>query len=121
MKMTQSLTFAAATLTLTTAMTMTVFAAWQQDNTGWWYQNSDGSYPASTWQWIDGDGNGVAECYYFNEVGYLLTDAQTPDGYTVNADGAWVENGQIQTQQALNTDLAAMAPIKPQCVILTGK
>ena len=78
--------------------TSTAFAGeWKSDNTGWWYQNNDGSYPTSTWQWIDGNGDGVSESYYFNENGYLLTNA-TKDGYTVNSDGAWTVNGVVQTQ-----------------------
>ena len=38
---------------------------------GWWYDNGDGTYPVSCWQWIDGNGDGLAECYCFNEEGYL--------------------------------------------------
>ena len=26
---------------------------WQQDETGWWYQNNNGSYPSNGWQLID--------------------------------------------------------------------
>lgn len=78
--------------------TSTAFAGeWKSDNTGWWYQNNDGSYPVNTWQWIDGNGDGISESYYFNENGYLLTNS-TKDGYTVNADGAWTVNGVVQTQ-----------------------
>jgi len=40
----------------------------------------------------------VAECYYFEPTSYLLIYTTTPDGYTVNADGAWVENGAVQTK-----------------------
>ena len=83
--------------------TSTAFAGeWKSDNTGWWYQNNDGSYPTNTWQWIDGNGDGVSESYYFNENGYLLTNS-TKDGYTVNADGAWTVNGVVQTQGQTTT------------------
>ena len=45
------------------SMNVTVFAAgWVQNSTGWWYEEDDGSYPASTWQWIDGNGDGISEC-----------------------------------------------------------
>ena len=30
------------------------FGNWQRDGYGWWYQNSDGSYPAGQWSFIDG-------------------------------------------------------------------
>lgn len=73
---------------------------WQQDTTGWWWQNDDGTYPANCWQWIDGNGDGVSEYYYFNENGYCLMNTTTPDGNTVNASGAWTVNGIVQTQIA---------------------
>ena len=80
----------------------TAFAGeWKSDNAGWWYQNDDGSYPTNTWQWIDGNGDGVSESYYFNENGYLITNS-SKDGYTVNADGAWTVDGVVQTQNANN-------------------
>lgn len=58
---------------------------WQQDTTGWWYSEDDGTYPVNQWQEIDG------KQYYFNEKGYMLSDTTTPDGYKVGADGAWVQ------------------------------
>lgn len=72
---------------------------WKQDNTGWWWQDDDGSYPTSTWRWLDGNNDGIAESYYFGADGYMLTNTTTPDGYTVNADGAWTVNGALQTKQ----------------------
>ena len=42
----------------------------------------------------------MAECYYFDQTGYMLSNAKTPDGYQVNADGAWVINGAVQTKAA---------------------
>lgn len=77
--------------------------AWQSDANGWWWQNDDGTYPVSSWQWLDGNNDGISECYYFNENGYMLADTTTPDGYIVNSDGAWIVNGAIQTQQAQQT------------------
>ena len=45
------------------ALSLTAYAGqWKNDSRGWWYQNDDGSYPAATWQWIDSNGDGVAEC-----------------------------------------------------------
>lgn len=80
---------------LSVLTSMTAFAGeWKQDATGWWWQNDDGSYPVSTWQWLDGNKDGLSESYYFNEAGYLVTNT-TIDGYTVNADGAWTINGEV--------------------------
>ena len=90
----------------TMLLTIPAFAAgWQKDNIGWWYQNDDGTYPTKEWKWLDGNGDGIAECYYFNSFGYCLMNAMTPDGYMVNADGAWVVNGVVQTQKKQNRKL----------------
>ena len=41
---------------------------WHSNSKGWWYQNSDGSYPTNKWQQING------KWYFFNENGYCLTN-----------------------------------------------
>ncbi|MGN0159719.1 MAG: hypothetical protein ACI39W_11415 [Brotaphodocola sp.] len=80
---------------LVTSVVMPTFAAdWNQDETGWRYQQDDGSYLKEGWNWVDG------RCYYFDEEGYCLLDTVTPDGYTVDASGAWTVNGVVQTQEA---------------------
>lgn len=80
---------------MTAAMSFTAFAGeWQQDQTGWWYQNDDGTYLTGGWNWVGG------KCYYFSENGYCLMNTTTPDGYTVDASGAWVVDGVVQTQGA---------------------
>lgn len=75
---------------------------WRKNETGWWYSiNAEGTtWYSSCWQWLDGNGDGTAECYYFNQDGYMAADTTTPDGYTVNADGAWIVNGVVQTRDA---------------------
>lgn len=75
---------------------ITSFAGeWQQSNKGYWYVNDDGSFIKGQWAWIDGNNDGLAECYYFNENGYLEANTVV-DGYEVNSDGAWIVNGVIQ-------------------------
>lgn len=71
---------------------------WKQDATGWWLQNDDGTYPVNKWEWVDGNKDGIAECYYFNESGYCLMATTTPDNCTVNESGAWIVNGVVQTK-----------------------
>ena len=61
-----------------------VIEGWQQSGYGWWYQRANGTYPASEWEQI----NGI--WYYFDANGYMLADEATPDGYYVDANGAWV-------------------------------
>ncbi len=105
--MKKRLLVATAAAAMSMVMSMTAFASmgnWQQDATGWWWQRTDNSYPADEWKWIDGNGDGTAESYYFDQNGYLITNTTTPDGYTVNADGAWVQDGVVQTK-AVNPDL----------------
>lgn len=90
----------AAVAAMSTMMSMTALAAgWQKNDTGWWWQNDDGSWHANGWQWIDSNGDGTAECYYFDANGYMMANTTTPDGYTVNADGAWVQGGVVYTKQ----------------------
>lgn len=71
---------------------------WSHDSISWWYSNNDTSYLANGWYWIDGNNDGIAECYDFKGDGYLYVAGKTPDGYTVNNDGQWTENGIIQTK-----------------------
>ncbi len=90
-----------AALTAAAALSVSVSAfagQWKQDGNGWWWDRGDGTWPSSMWEWIDGDENGVEECYCFDAAGYMYAGTTTPDGYTVNADGAWVENGVVQTR-----------------------
>lgn len=92
----------------TILFSVTAFAAgWtngQGENSGrWWYDLGDGTWYAGTgenpaWQWLDENGDGVAECYAFDEYGWMYAGTQTPDGYQVNEDGAWVENGVVQVR-----------------------
>lgn len=87
------------TTVFTLALSITAFAGeWKQDAKGWWWDNGDGTYPKNAWQWCDGNGDGVSECYYFDGNGYCLMNTTTPDGYLVDANGAWVVDGKVQTQ-----------------------
>lgn len=99
-KMAAMVLTAAATLSLS----IPAYAGqWMKNTTGWWYDYGNGSWPASSWQWIDGNNDGVAECYYFDRNGYLLTNTTTEDGYTVNGDGAWVKDNSVQTRSTAGT------------------
>lgn len=97
-----------AALSAAALFSMTVFAAGWTNGQGansarWWYDLGDGTYYAGTvsapaWYWIDGNGDGMAECYAFDAEGWMYADTRTPDGYEVNADGAWTVGGAVQTQ-----------------------
>lgn len=78
---------------------ITAFAGvWQKDGVGWWYDNGDGTWLDNGWAWIDGNGDGISECYYFNQEGYCLTNTFAPDGSIVDSNGAWILNGIVQTK-----------------------
>lgn len=97
--MKRKITAMVLTAAMALSMSSTVLAAgWQKNNTGWWWQEDNGTYPMNTWKWLDGNADGVSECYYFDGNGYCLLNTRIPDGYNVNTDGAWVEGGVVQTQ-----------------------
>lgn len=84
---------------MTLAMSTTALAAgWQKDSSGWWWQQEDGTRLSGGWQWLDGNLDGTAECYYFDASGYMQAGVTTPDGYDLNGDGAWVVDGITQTK-----------------------
>ena len=83
-----------AVLALAVALTVgsgfTAFAdGWKSNAKGWWWEFDDGGFLASTWEWLDGNQDGIAESYCFNYDGYLYTSTTTPDGYVVLEDGSW--------------------------------
>lgn len=80
-------------------------AGWQKDNVGWWWRNPDGSWPANCWQFINGKwyffgGDGYMKTgwiqwngqYYYCDLtnGDMLANTVTPDGFRVDANGAWI-------------------------------
>ena len=66
----------------------------------WVYRNDDGSLLSNGWNWLDGNGDGVYECYYFYPDGAMAYNA-TVDGYYVNNDGKWADNsGKVYTKTA---------------------
>ena len=63
----KTLLTAAVSMALAASMSVPALAgSWQSNETGWWWQNDDGSYPTNSWQWLDGNNDGTAECYYFD-------------------------------------------------------
>lgn len=94
---------AAAGLALAAAMSMTAQAGelgWVHDGKGWWYGTDEAGtkWYNDGWHWLDGNGDGISECYYFGADGYILTDTIVPDGFglTVDGDGAWIQNGVVR-------------------------
>ena len=71
-----------------------------ESKNAWWYDLGNGNYYKSSWQWIDGNHDGSAECYCFDENGWMFENAITPDRYTVNENGAWTVDNIVQTKSA---------------------
>ena len=66
---------------------------WKKNSTGWWYVNSDGSYPTNKWQKI----NNV--WYYFDSNGYMKANS-----WHKHSDGYWyylLPNGAMATSWVL--------------------
>ncbi|NRT73289.1 cell wall-binding protein [Clostridium beijerinckii] len=93
------------------------FAAWKQDNVGWWY--SEGDEYATGWRSING------EWYYFDENGYMKTGwvqyqgkwyylyssgamakSTTIEGYSVDSNGAWIQKNDGATGNTAATTSA---------------
>ena len=66
-------TAAAGMSALMLMQNVTAYAAWQRDSNGWKYTNEQGTLEKSNWKWIDGNKDGLAECYYFGKDGYMVT------------------------------------------------
>ena len=95
------------TVAMSLAMTGTVFAGTWENGSGensqrWKYNYGNGTYAQNSWQWIDGNNDGIAECYYFDADGWMLSDTITSDGYQVNENGAWVKDNNVQTKSLSN-------------------
>lgn len=64
--------------------------SWRQDDKGWWYEYSDGSYAQNGFKSIDG------KEYYFDENGYMLSD-QFVQGKWLDRNGE--SSGEYQWKQ----------------------
>ena len=51
---------------------------WKRNDTGWWWEHHDGSYPKEKFEKIDGT------WYYFDSSGYMLSDK-----WKKHSDGKW--------------------------------
>lgn len=89
MRICRSITALAGALALSVMWAVPSLAAgWQLNSTGYWYEREDRSYPADTWEQIDGT------WYLFDRDGYMLTGWQQKEGiwYYLGPDGAMVSD-----------------------------
>ena len=92
--------FMTTSLFIALSANLTFASGWTKgiSKNAWWYDFGNGDYFKSSWQWIDGNQDGIAECYCFDENGWMYENTTTPDGYTVNENGAWTINNVVQTK-----------------------
>ena len=101
--MKKGLAIAMMTGVMTAAAGMTAYAGqWIQTGDVWRYLRDDGTLQSNGWQWIDG------KCYYFDETGNMAAGVTTPDGFTVDADGAWVIDGAVQVMEEDQRQMATL-------------
>ena len=75
-----------------------MITGWYQDqeSKNWYYLGADGAM-VTGWAAVNG------RWYYMNQNGQMLADQMTPDGYQVNADGAWVNEAGIPYSAPIQT------------------
>ena len=118
-------TVLAATLAVMTLAQQVSAANWVHNNTGWWWQEDNGSYPANKWKQINGkwywfDGNGYmatgwrsigGRWYWFEASGAMATGWRNINGtwYYMESSGAmatnrWIGNYYVEASGAMATN-----------------
>lgn len=103
-----------AVISITILSTMQAYAGWEQTEATWKYQNTDKTYMTNTWAWLDGNNDGISECYYFGADGIMLSNVTTADGFLVNADGQWVVNNVVQTKTTTEAPTVEQTQAPPE-------
>lgn len=98
--MKKTLRILALTGILTFASSFTAMAGWEQTGEQWKYKDDVAEIYLTGWQWIDGNGDGIAECYYLDSNG-VMASSSSIDGSIVNEQGQWVVDGVVQTKVVL--------------------
>lgn len=77
--------------------------SWHQENGQWYYCDENGAMRTG-WVWVG------AKCYYLYEDGHCAMNEITPDGYRVDASGAWYEVKQEILGQQFTVPARFVAP-----------
>ena len=64
----------------------------------WWFDFGNGDYFKSSWQWIDGNQDGIAECYCFDENGWMYENT-TSNNFTETKNNNLVETRNNEENQ----------------------
>ena len=82
------------------ALVANPYAQAGQPAASWFYFDAQGNM-LTGWQWIKGS-DGITRCYYLNPLqdgtlgACFMGPGITPDGFMVDANGAWMVNGVVQ-------------------------
>lgn len=89
---------------LSIMMVFSSFAGWVKlpDGDFWAYQYADGKIAKNEWVKDDFDNDGNYEWFYFNEIGIMLSNAITPDGYKVDNLGQWLNSDGTVYKEPIN-------------------
>ena len=63
----------------------------KEDPNEWYYKKDDGTYLKNVWEWLDGNQDGIAECYYFYEDGKMAYNTYIGE-YKINPTGQWTDH-----------------------------
>lgn len=104
--------------------TFTSLAGWEQSEAGWKYKDDTTNvYLSNGWHWLDGNNDGISECYYLDSAGIMAVSTMV-DNYTINADGQWTVDNVVQTQQnseAVNNVSVQEGYLKTEIIECMGK
>ena len=70
---------------------------WKKNETGWWFEYSDGSYPRNQWKMIEN------RWYWFNERGYCVKGYHTINGKNYYFAEQYAFDGKIRECQLIMT------------------
>lgn len=84
-------------VTFIMCITMDNFAEFVKDIYGITrYVSESGTYAINCWRWIDMNGDGICECYRFDENGFIAANYTSKDGKKTNEQGQWVVDGKVK-------------------------
>ena len=86
----------AALLVMASAMpTFAIGEGLEKDDGGYYFEKDNGERARNEWVYVEYEGKGY--WYYMTDYGYPLRSAITPDGYKVNSNGHWIDEGNLSS------------------------
>ena len=82
---------------LTIASSFTAMAGWEQTGEQWKYKDDTAGGYLTGWNWLDGNKDGIAECYYLATDGVMAANTMV-DGWNINSEGQWTVDNVVQTK-----------------------